>query len=78
MALEFRCAGCSKLLRTPDESAGKKAKCPQCGEIVDVPQATPVPTSQSNRERAAGIRAGRRVDRTQSVWRSSGQHQPRR
>ncbi|HRX83044.1 MAG: hypothetical protein H6821_01505 [Planctomycetaceae bacterium] len=37
MPVEFRCTGCSKLLRTPDESAGKKAKCPQCGEIVDVP-----------------------------------------
>jgi len=37
MPIEFRCEGCSKLLRTPDESAGKKAKCPQCGMIVDVP-----------------------------------------
>jgi phage FluMu protein Com len=50
MPVEFRCTGCSKLLRTPDESAGKKAKCPQCGEIVDVPlasqsEAAPVVTS---------------------------------
>jgi hypothetical protein len=37
MPIEFRCPSCSKLLRTPDESAGKKAKCPQCGTIVDVP-----------------------------------------
>lgn len=37
MPIEFNCSGCSKLLRTPDESAGKKAKCPQCGAIVDVP-----------------------------------------
>lgn len=37
MPIEFRCESCSKLLRTPDESAGKKAKCPQCGAIVDVP-----------------------------------------
>ena len=37
MPIEFRCASCSKLLRTPDESAGKKARCPQCGAIVDVP-----------------------------------------
>jgi hypothetical protein len=37
MPVEFRCPSCSKLLRTPDESAGKKAKCPQCGTIVDVP-----------------------------------------
>lgn len=37
MAIEFRCTGCSKLLRTPDESAGKNAKCPHCGAIVPVP-----------------------------------------
>lgn len=37
MPIEFFCPGCSKLLRTPDESAGKKAKCPQCATIVDVP-----------------------------------------
>lgn len=45
MPVEFRCPSCSKLLRTPDESAGKKAKCPQCGAIVDVPA----------EDRAAGV-----------------------
>lgn len=37
MAIEFRCPNCSALLRTPDESVGKKAKCPQCGTIADIP-----------------------------------------
>lgn len=37
MSIEFRCNGCSRILRTPDESAGKKARCPQCGAIVDIP-----------------------------------------
>lgn len=41
MPIEFRCTSCSKLLRTPDESAGKKAKCPECGTIVDVPREEP-------------------------------------
>lgn len=41
MSIEFRCSGCSKLLRTPDEAAGKMAKCPACGTILDVPAATP-------------------------------------
>jgi hypothetical protein len=40
MPIEFRCSGCSKLLRTPDESAGKQARCPHCGAIVDVPAAS--------------------------------------
>jgi phage FluMu protein Com len=37
MAIEFRCTQCNKLLRTADESAGKKAKCPECGQILRVP-----------------------------------------
>jgi hypothetical protein len=41
MPIEFRCSGCSKVLRTPDESVGKQARCPHCGAVVDVPHAAP-------------------------------------
>lgn len=41
MPIEFRCSSCNRILRTPDESAGKKARCPECGAIVDIPAATP-------------------------------------
>ena len=37
MPIEFPCQQCNKLLRTPDESAGKQAKCPECGLIQAVP-----------------------------------------
>jgi phage FluMu protein Com len=37
MAIEFRCHQCSKLLRVDESSAGKKARCPECGNIQDVP-----------------------------------------
>jgi len=37
MPIEFRCTQCNKLLRTADQSAGKKAKCPECGQILRVP-----------------------------------------
>ena len=37
MPIEFPCPNCSAVLRTPDEAAGKKARCPQCGTIADVP-----------------------------------------
>jgi len=40
MTIEFRCTQCHKLLRTPDGTAGKKAKCPQCGAVVAIPVAT--------------------------------------
>lgn len=41
MAIEFRCTECDKLLRTPDDTAGKQAKCPECGAIMQIP--TPPP-----------------------------------
>lgn len=37
MPIEFRCPRCHKLLRTPDETAGKSAQCPQCGEVQKIP-----------------------------------------
>jgi phage FluMu protein Com len=41
MPIEFRCSACNKLLRTPDETAGKQAKCPECGVVTQIPAATP-------------------------------------
>jgi hypothetical protein len=37
MPIEFRCEQCRQLLRTPDESLGKQARCPDCGAIQTVP-----------------------------------------
>jgi hypothetical protein len=39
MAIEFRCTGCRKLLRSDDDAAGKQAKCPECGAVAVVPNA---------------------------------------
>jgi phage FluMu protein Com len=41
MAIEFHCTGCGRLLRTGDDTAGKRAKCPQCGTVVTIPAAAP-------------------------------------
>lgn len=38
MPIEFRCTGCQKLLRTKDDSAGKQARCPECGTLLAVPE----------------------------------------
>jgi hypothetical protein len=40
MAIETICQGCSKKLRVADEHAGKQARCPECGMIYTVPNAT--------------------------------------
>ncbi len=37
MTIEFTCQTCGKALSTSDDKAGRKAKCPQCGDPVVVP-----------------------------------------
>lgn len=44
MAIEFRCTQCGSLLRTPDETAGKMAKCPSCGQVLPIPRASTAAT----------------------------------
>ncbi len=41
MPIEFRCTNCSKLLRTGDGTAGKQARCPECGTVMTIPAAAP-------------------------------------
>ncbi|MCA9016747.1 MAG: hypothetical protein KDA77_15550 [Planctomycetaceae bacterium] len=38
MTIEFSCSHCNKVLKTSDDKAGRRAKCPQCGEPITVPQ----------------------------------------
>ncbi|MFQ5731683.1 MAG: DUF4190 domain-containing protein [Planctomycetaceae bacterium] len=37
--IEFHCTSCNKLLRTSDDKAGKRARCPDCGEAIAIPAA---------------------------------------
>ncbi len=37
MPIEFSCNQCSATLRVPEEHAGKKARCPGCSTVLDVP-----------------------------------------
>ena len=37
MPIEFNCTQCDKRLKVPDESAGSKARCPQCQNVIEVP-----------------------------------------
>lgn len=37
MAIEFHCDHCGKLVKTADEHAGKRGKCPHCHQSVYIP-----------------------------------------
>ncbi len=37
MAIEFHCDHCGHLVRTADENAGKRGKCPRCHQSVYIP-----------------------------------------
>jgi ribosomal protein L37AE/L43A len=38
----FHCPSCSRRLKAPASAAGRWAKCPQCGTLVQVPRAAPM------------------------------------
>jgi len=45
MPIEFRCDACNRLLRTGDGTAGRQAKCPDCGAVVTVPDRSVTPSA---------------------------------
>jgi hypothetical protein len=48
MAISFPCPGCNKKLNAKDELAGKRGKCPHCGQVFAVPGGRPVPTVRTD------------------------------
>lgn len=38
MPIHFHCIQCNKLVEAPDIAAGKRAKCPSCGNVAEVPR----------------------------------------
>jgi MoxR-like ATPase len=46
-SIEFHCTGCGRALKVPASAAGKRASCPQCQAIVEVPVAFPSPTARA-------------------------------
>src|SRR5258708_31160700 len=43
MAIRVTCPACGAGLRVSDEAAGKRGKCPKCGDPIIVPAAEPDP-----------------------------------
>src|SRR5437773_4267832 len=36
-SIEFHCTGCGRALKVPASAAGRRASCPQCNAVVQVP-----------------------------------------
>lgn len=41
MTIELPCSGCGQQLRVRGEDAGRQARCPQCGQVTQIPLARP-------------------------------------
>ena len=48
MAIETICGGCGKQLSVGDENAGRRARCPACGQIYTIPSPDVAPPSLPN------------------------------
>jgi phage FluMu protein Com len=38
VTIDFQCPHCDKSLKTSADKAGRQAKCPGCGEVIDIPE----------------------------------------
>ena len=47
MPIQFQCTWCGKKINAGDAFAGKSAKCPGCGGVVQVPAASASPPAQT-------------------------------
>lgn len=65
MPISVQCPSCAKRLKTKDELAGKKIKCPGCGQVLPVPGGAPAgepsriapsiaPATKNNTEAVSG------------------------
>jgi len=45
MPITFQCPACYAMLKVPDDTVGKQAKCPRCGQIVTISAGAPAAPS---------------------------------
>jgi len=60
MPITAKCAGCGKTISAPDAAAGRMARCPHCGGVVEIPSSgSPVAAALGrSAEATAGAAAG--------------------
>ena len=53
MPIQFACSSCQKKLQVPDDAAGKKGRCNQCGHLNTIPSASDAESAASFVTKAA-------------------------
>jgi hypothetical protein len=66
MPIEAKCPGCARLLRVPDEYAGKDARCPVCSTVYRVPERALAAVSTAGEQASGGSEAFAEILPTQS------------
>src|SRR5882724_8138358 len=59
--MHVTCSNCQSKIRVPDSAAGKKGKCPKCGNVITIPSLG-APTDEPAPEPAAEAPAGSPFD----------------
>ncbi len=72
MTIEFTC-NCGKKLSVPDDVAGRRAKCPTCGAVVNVPGAAAPPSDEAEQ----GSKVDQVVDQLGEDFARSKERAPR-
>src|SRR5438045_8717112 len=62
MPVAIACPHCEWKSKVKDELAGKKGKCPTCGELVPIPNKAAAPPSPGSRRDRESVVQGERVD----------------
>jgi hypothetical protein len=57
MAIAFQCS-CGKALRAQSDAAGKRTKCPHCGNVLTIPGSAPKAVGAANSGQPAGASFG--------------------
>src|SRR3954468_19132818 len=62
--IPISCDGCGKNLKVKDEVAGKKVKCPGCGQVLRVPVLADSPSPAPDGKTVGGSEAGIEMAKT--------------
>lgn len=64
--IKFRCGECDKKIGVPETAAGKRVKCPQCGQPARVPE--PVASSEPSSSASMTAPAKPKAEKSEDDW----------